>query len=72
VPADDVKFGIAIDAWKLPIFTRHINQSGYAFTNNGHLTAGCLILGVETDNMEALAGVIKAANTEAAMTGAPK
>jgi len=67
-----LKAGIAIDDWKLPIFERHLSQAGYAFTNAGPLTTGCLILTVETHNFEALAIVVKAANTEAAMTGAPK
>lgn len=48
-----------------------MSQAGYEFKNAGLLTAGCLILSIETENAEALAGVVKAANTEAAMTGAP-
>jgi hypothetical protein len=63
-----MKAGIAIDAWKLPIFERHLTQSGYAFTNAGPLTNGTLFLSVETTNAEALLEVIKAANTEAART----
>jgi hypothetical protein len=67
-----VKAGIVIDAWKLPIFERHFTQSGYAFENAGKLTTGTLLLKVETSNLEALSGVVKAANTEAAMTGKPQ
>lgn len=67
-----MKAAIAIDDWKLPIFERRLSQAGYEFKNAGLLTAHCLILSVETENAEALAGVIKAANTEAAMTGAPQ
>lgn len=66
------KVGIAIDPWKLAIFERHLRQSGYAFENVGHLTEGVLILKVTTENPIALAEVIKAANTEAAQTGAPQ
>lgn len=66
------KCAIAIDDWKLPIFTRHLEQSGYTFKNNGSLIEGTLILSVETSNVDALANVIKAANTEAARTGAQK
>ncbi len=66
-----MKIAIAIDDWKLPIFERSLIQAGYEFKNSGLLTAHCLILSVETENVESLAGVIKAANTEAAMTGAP-
>lgn len=58
--------GIAIDDWKLPIFERHLRQAGYPFTNAGKLTAGTLVLKVETINLEALAVVVKAANDEAA------
>jgi hypothetical protein len=67
-----VKAGIVIDAWKLPIFERHLQQSGYAFENKGPMTPGTLILHVVTENAEALTEVLKAANTEAAMTGAQR
>lgn len=67
-----MKAGIAIDDWKLPIFERHLKQSGYTFENKGPLVAGTLILHVVTDNAVALQEVIKAANTEAARTGAPQ
>lgn len=66
------KAGIAIDAWKLPIFERHLKQSGYAWTNAGPLTPDSLVLHVSTSNLQALAIVVKAANDEAAQTGAPK
>jgi hypothetical protein len=67
-----MKAAIAIDDWKLPIFERHLTQAGYVFTNAGPLTTGTLVLSVETVNGEALAGVVAAANTEAARTGAPR
>ena len=67
-----MKIGIAVDPWKQPIFERHLSQAGYQFTNAGLLTPEVLVLTVTTDNAEALAGVVKAANTEAAMTGEPK
>jgi hypothetical protein len=60
---------IAIDAWKLPIFERHLRQSGYSFTNAGTLVPGTLILSVSTENLDALAEVVQAASAEAAMTG---
>lgn len=66
------KAGIAVDAWKLPIFERHLRQAGYAFENSGKLTAGTLLLRVDTTNLVALGEVLMAANTEAAQTGAPK
>lgn len=67
-----MKAGIAIDDWKLPIFERHLRQAGYPFKNAGPLTNGTLLLQVETTNPVALGEVVKAANTEAAMTGAPR
>lgn len=64
------KVGIAIDPWKLSIFERHLRQSGYSVENAVLLTDGVLILKVSTSNPIALAEVVKAANTEAARTGA--
>lgn len=66
------KAAIAIDEWKLPIFERHLKQAGYAFENAGHLTAETLVLKVNTTNLAALGEVVKAANNEAARTGAPR
>jgi hypothetical protein len=67
-----VKAGIAIDTWKPSIFERHLTQAGYSFTNSGQLTKDCTILQVTTNNVIALQEVVKAANTEAALTGAPQ
>lgn len=67
-----MKAAIVIDEWKLPIFERHLSQSGYKFDNNGILTDKTIILSVHTDNLEALAIVVKAANDEAAKTGAQR
>lgn len=66
------KAAIVIDPWKLSIFDRHLTQSGYAFENAGLLHPDALLLRVDTTNLQALAHVVKAANTEAARTGAPK
>ena len=64
------KIGIAIDVWKLSIFERHLKAAGYTWENSGGLSEGVLLLRVNTTNPEAAAIVIKAANDEAAMTGA--
>lgn len=64
-----LKIGIVIDDWKLSIFERLLAQSGYQFRNAGLFTPGTLTLQVVTNNVEALGIVVKAANTEAAMTG---
>lgn len=66
-----MKAGIAIDDWKFEIFERHLRQAGYTFSRMPFVE-GTLMLHVETDNAVALAEVVKAANTEAAMTGAPR
>lgn len=66
------KAAIAIDDWKLSIFERCLEQAGYQFKNAGLFTTGTLILQVETTNLVALGVVVKAANDEAARTGAPK
>lgn len=64
--------GIVLDEWKLPIFERHLKQAGYEFKNAGPLGYGTLVLRVDTINLAALGVVVKAANDEAARTGAPK
>ena len=61
---------IAIDDWKLPIFERHLSQAGYQYEQGAVVTDDTLIMTVKTDNIEALGVVVKAANTEAARTGA--
>lgn len=61
-----VRAGIALDRWKLEIFERHLRDGGYAWENAGELPGGCLLLTVETENVETLGVVVKAANDEAA------
>jgi len=63
-----MKAGIAIDAWKLEIFERHLKQAGYSWVNAGPLVEGTTLLTVSTENATALAGVVQAANDEAART----
>ena len=64
-----MKAAIAIDGWKLPIFERHLTQTGYQFEHAGELSEGVLVLTVKTDNLLALGEVVNAASTEAAKTG---
>lgn len=64
--------GIAIDDWKLPIFERHLSQSGYTYNKSPGLSPGTLLLTVKTENLEALEVVVRAANTQAARTRAPR
>lgn len=61
-----MKAGIVIDDWKLPIFDRHLSESGYVYEKHPGVTAGTLTLTVETEDAKALAVVVRAANTEAA------
>ena len=63
------KAAIAIDNWKLQIFERHLKNKGYVINTTNGLMKGVMVLSVETENLEALAHVVKAANTEAAKTG---
>lgn len=65
-----LKAAIAIDEWKLPIFERHLAQSGYVYKKGPGVTLDTLFLTVETENMQALEIVVRAANAEAAQTGA--
>lgn len=64
-----LKAGIAIDNWKFPIFERHLKQNGYEFKQSNGLTQCTMLLTVVTENLEALAEVVKSANEEAAKTG---
>lgn len=66
------KAAIAIDAWKLPIFSRNLVAKGYHYTEGPGLTPGTLFLYVETDNMQALGQTVLACNKEAAKQGAPR
>ncbi len=66
------KAAIAIDAWKLPIFSRNLVAKGYHYTEGPGLTKGTLLLYVETDNLQALGQTVLACNQEAAKQGAPR
>ncbi len=62
------KAGIAIDAWKLPIYERHLTHAGYAYTNRGSVPGfppHTLVLTVEAQDLIALDAVVRAANSEA-------
>ena len=62
-----MKAGIVIDDWKLPIFERHLTDSGYFYTKGNWLKEDTLILYVLTnDNPKQLESVVRAANDEAA------
>jgi len=60
------KAAIAIDDWKLPIFERHLTVAGYEWEQYPGLTENTLTLTVTTPCLNALAVVVREANTEAA------
>ncbi|MFM9928162.1 hypothetical protein VLK31_34690 [Variovorax sp. H27-G14] len=67
-----MKASIVIDRWKLPIFTRRLKATSFSYEEVGPLTADTLTLIVLTENAQALAQVVLAANKEAAQTKARK
>lgn len=58
--------GIAIDAWKLTIFRKHLSAAGCTFTEHPGLTANTLLLKVTYESVAVLEPVVRAANTECA------
>lgn len=63
-----MRAAIAIDAWKLEIFERHLTEALYQYRKGPGLSSNMLILKVDTDDVRALEKVVRAANTEAART----
>jgi hypothetical protein len=63
-----MKAAIAIDKWKLPIFSRNLVAAGFNYSEAGAITDDALILHVELEQPQAqkLAQVVLASNTEAA------
>jgi len=66
-----MKTGIIIDDYKLPVFKKHLDQAGHAFTQ---MAAGdntiLLVIEVESHaDIEALAPIVQAANEEARTIG---
>lgn len=69
------KAAIVIDNWKLPIFERHLTKAGHAYNWMPGLTEDTGVLTVEVSRPTEIATlhpIVKAANDEAARTGAPK
>lgn len=56
------KAAIAIDAWKLSIFDRHLKAAGYTYTHNGN--ADIIILKVNYEWLSKLKPIVEAANLE--------
>lgn len=67
-----MKAGIAIDTWKLDIFTKRLTDAGYTFEQGPGLVSNTLMLYVITDDVPKLGVVVKEANEEARRQGKPK
>lgn len=59
-----MKAAIVVDDYKLPVFRRRLGESGYQFEEAAGVTADTKTLTVQTENLTALAEVVKAANRE--------
>jgi hypothetical protein len=57
---------IGIDDWKLPTFSRILEEEGYTFTINDGVTDDSLLLIVYTDDLTRLSDVVFRMNAEAA------
>lgn len=60
-----MNIGIVIDSWKLPIFERHLKQGGYTYTQGAGITFDTINLYVTTEDVDALATVVRVAQREA-------
>lgn len=56
--------GIAIDRWKLPIFTRHLEAAGYSITEEPAFSPETMMLKVPYEDLAPLQKVIEAAQAE--------
>jgi hypothetical protein len=63
--------GVVIDDWKLPVFKRHLDAAGYAYTEHPGITPDTLTLKVTCEWVHKLQPIVKAANDECRNTGAP-
>ncbi len=57
--------GVVIDHWKLTIFKKHFDESGFKYTEYNGPIENCITLQVETNTIAELHPVIKAASDEA-------
>ena len=59
------RVGALIDDWKLPIFKKHLDRAGLAFTRQTSTTPNVWVLAIATDNVLHVRAVLAAANKEA-------
>lgn len=58
--------GVCIDAWKLPVFKRHLDEAGFEYEELPGIVAGTLTLKVKYEWVADLQPVIAKANKECA------
>lgn len=61
-----MKSGIVLDAWKLTIFKRRLDQAGFTYEQHPGITSATIILTVESDDLTGVTAVCQAATAEAA------
>lgn len=66
--SDTKKVGLVFEAWKKPIYLRHLEGAGFTPSPSTVLQPGTLVMTVDTDEPQRLFDTVKAANTEAATT----
>jgi hypothetical protein len=59
-----LKSGIVIDDWKLSIFKKHLDQSGFEYTINPGITKNTLVLMVKSEFVSDVQKIAISANTE--------
>lgn len=57
---------VVLDAWKLPIFEKHLKEAGYTYEQAPGLTKGTLTLRVAYEWVASLQPIIEAAQKECA------
>lgn len=63
--------GVVIDAWKLPVFKRHLDAAKYLYTEKPGLTSDTLTLLVKFEWVRELQPILQAAAEECANTSKP-
>ena len=61
------KAAVAIDAWKLPVFKKHLDAAQCAYKVGPGITGDTLIITVQYEWVAELKPIIEAANKECAM-----
>lgn len=56
--------GVAIDSWKLAIFKKHLEASGFSYTVKPGITEDTLLLMVTYEKLQDLAPIVQAAQAE--------